>query len=74
MPTPTLRGPGMTWDQVRWINGDLVPHEDEQKAISQMRRLRAKGTSLRAISQAMQAKRFSISHEGVARVLRAGET
>jgi hypothetical protein len=26
--------PGMTWDQVRWINGDLVPHEDEQKAIS----------------------------------------
>jgi putative DNA-invertase from lambdoid prophage Rac len=54
-------------------DGDLVPHEDEQKAISQMRRLQAKGTSLRAISQAMQAKGFSINHDGVARVLRAAE-
>ena len=55
-------------------DGDLVPHEDQQKAIPQIRRLRAKGTSLRTISQAMQAKGFSISHEGVARVLRAAET
>jgi DNA invertase Pin-like site-specific DNA recombinase len=51
--------------------GDLVPHEGEQKAIRQMRRLRAKGTSLRAIAEAVQAKGHKISHEGVARVLRA---
>jgi DNA invertase Pin-like site-specific DNA recombinase len=56
----------------RGESGELVPHEGEQKAIKQMRRLRAQGRSLRAISDAMRAKGLKISHEGVAGVLRAG--
>jgi putative DNA-invertase from lambdoid prophage Rac len=52
----------------------LMPHEPEQKAIREMRRLRAKGEALRAIAAAMKAKGFAISHEGVARVLKARRT
>jgi putative DNA-invertase from lambdoid prophage Rac len=50
--------------------GALVPHEDEQEAIREMRAHRAQGLSLRAIAAEMQAKGFQISHEGVAGVLR----
>jgi putative DNA-invertase from lambdoid prophage Rac len=55
----------------RGEGGELVPHEGEQKAIKEMRRLRARGRSLRAIAEAVQAKGHKISHEGVAGVLRA---
>jgi DNA invertase Pin-like site-specific DNA recombinase len=51
--------------------GDLVPHEGEQKAIHEMKRLRAQGKALRPIAEAMRAKGLRISHEGVAGVLRA---
>ena len=50
--------------------GQLVPDEREQAAIAQMRALRAEGKSLRAIAAAMQEAGFSISHEGVAEVLK----
>jgi putative DNA-invertase from lambdoid prophage Rac len=49
----------------------LVPHEAEQEAIRDIERLKAEGEPLRAISSAMKAKGFAISHEGVARVLKA---
>ena len=49
----------------------LVAHAPEQKAIREMRRLRAKGEPLRAISEAMKAKGFAISHVGVANALKA---
>jgi putative DNA-invertase from lambdoid prophage Rac len=51
--------------------GFLAPHQPEQEAISEMVALRAKGEALRAIANAMKAKGFAISHEGVARVLKA---
>jgi putative DNA-invertase from lambdoid prophage Rac len=57
----------------RGEGGELVEHEDEQKAIREMAKLRAKGNALRAISEAMKAKGFKISHEGVARVLKGAE-
>jgi DNA invertase Pin-like site-specific DNA recombinase len=50
--------------------GELVPHEGEQKAIREMKRLRAQGKALRPIAEAMRAKGHKISHEGVAGVLR----
>lgn len=50
--------------------GRLVPDEREQAAIERMRALRGEGKSLRAIASAMQEEGFSISHEGVAEVLR----
>ena len=49
----------------------LVPHQAEQEAISDIKRLKAEGKALRAIASAMKAKGFAISHEGVARVLKA---
>ena len=45
--------------------------EAEQKAIREMKRLRAQGMALRPIAEAMRAKGYQISHEGVAGVLRA---
>ena len=54
----------------RGESGKLVPHEAEQQAIRQIARLRAEGRPLRAIADAVQAKGISISHEGVANVLR----
>jgi len=55
----------------RGESGELVPHEAEQAAIREMIALRARGTPLRAISDAMRARGFKISHEGVAGILRA---
>jgi putative DNA-invertase from lambdoid prophage Rac len=49
----------------------LVPHQAEQEAISEIKRLKAQGKALRAISEALRAKGHRISHEGVARVLKA---
>ena len=50
--------------------GKLVPDEREQAAIVRMKAMRADGKSLRAIATAMQEDGFSISHEGVAEVLK----
>src|SRR6516225_5118369 len=55
----------------RGERGELAPHESEQAAIRQMIALRAQGKVLRAIAEAMQAKGFKISHEGVKGVLAA---
>jgi DNA invertase Pin-like site-specific DNA recombinase len=58
----------------RGEHGQLAPHEAEQAAIGEMAALRAQGMALRAIAEAMQAKGFKISHEGVKGVLRAHST
>jgi DNA invertase Pin-like site-specific DNA recombinase len=50
--------------------GQLVPDEREQAAIVKMKALRAEGKALRAIAAAMKEEGFSISHEGVAEVLK----
>jgi len=50
--------------------GQLVPDEREQAAIARMQAMRAERKSLRTIAAAMQAEGFSISHEGVAEVLK----
>ena len=55
----------------RGEHGQLAPHKAEQAAIRQMLALRAQGKALRAIAEAMQAKGFKISHEGVKGVLAA---
>ena len=55
----------------RGEHGELVLHEAEQAAIREMVALRAQGNALRAIAEAMQAKGFKISHEGVKGVLAA---
>jgi putative DNA-invertase from lambdoid prophage Rac len=52
-------------------NEFLVPHDAEQKAIREIRRLKAQGKPLRAIADAMRAKGIAISHVGVANVLRS---
>jgi putative DNA-invertase from lambdoid prophage Rac len=54
----------------RGESGELIPHEDEQQAIRDMGALWVEGRPLRAIADAMRAKGISISHEGVANVLR----
>ena len=54
----------------RGDDGELVPQEAEQEAVREMVVLRAQGRALRAIASEMQAKGYSISHEGVAGVLR----
>ena len=54
----------------RGESGELVPHEGEQEAIQEMVVLRSQGKPLRAIAEAVQAKGYQISHEGVAGVLR----
>jgi DNA invertase Pin-like site-specific DNA recombinase len=54
-------------------NGDLVEVAAEQEAIREMVALRAQGVALRAISDAMKAKGYQISHEGVAGVLKAAK-
>ena len=40
----------------RGEDGELVPHEAEQRAIREIRRLRAQGKALRPIVEAMRAK------------------
>jgi hypothetical protein len=52
-------------------SGELDAHEGEQEAIREMIALRARGKPLRAIADAVRAKGYQISHEGVAGVLRA---
>lgn len=52
-------------------DGELVPVAGEQEAIREMVALRAQGRPLRAIAAAVVAKGHRISHEGVARVLKA---
>jgi DNA invertase Pin-like site-specific DNA recombinase len=50
---------------------ELIPHDGEQAAIREIKRLRAEGIALRPIAEAMRAMGHKISHEGVAGVLRA---
>ena len=52
-------------------DGELIPHEGEQEAIKEARAMKARGASLRAIAEALQARGHSISHVAVSRVLRA---
>ena len=54
----------------RGESGSLTTHEGEQEAIREMIALRAQGRPLRAIADAVRAKGYRISHEGVAGVLR----
>ena len=54
----------------RGEGGELVEVTSEQEAIQEIVVLRAQGKALRAIAEAMQAKGYRISHEGVAGVLR----
>jgi putative DNA-invertase from lambdoid prophage Rac len=54
-------------------SGELVPHEAEQEAIREIVALRAQGKVLRAIADAVRAKGYRISHEGVAGVLRVAK-
>jgi putative DNA-invertase from lambdoid prophage Rac len=51
--------------------GDLVAVPEQQEALTRMRRLRANGTTLRAIAAQMRANGFQISHTGVKKVLDA---
>jgi putative DNA-invertase from lambdoid prophage Rac len=54
--------------------GELVEDERQQEAIREMKRLREQlGLSLRDIAADIQGRGFSISHEGVAEVLRRHE-
>ena len=53
--------------------GSPTTHEGEQEAIREMIALRAQGRPLRAIADAVRAKGYRISHEGVAGVLRAAQ-
>jgi putative DNA-invertase from lambdoid prophage Rac len=55
----------------RGESGELVPHEAEQEAIHEIKRLRAEGRPLRAIADAVRLNGVKISHEGVANVLRS---
>ena len=58
---------------LRGEDGELVPHDGEEVAISEIAALRAQGRSLRAIRDVMRAgKGHKISHESVAAVLRTG--
>jgi putative DNA-invertase from lambdoid prophage Rac len=54
----------------RGDDGELVPHEAEQDALREIAALRAQGRSLRAIRDELRARGFSISHEGVSRILK----
>jgi putative DNA-invertase from lambdoid prophage Rac len=52
-------------------DGELVDVPDQQAAIKQARKLRAKGLSLRAISAALAESGVQLSHEGVKRIVAA---
>jgi putative DNA-invertase from lambdoid prophage Rac len=51
--------------------GDLLPEPTKRTALKQMRKLRAEGASLRAISDKMKADGVSITHQGVKNALAA---
>ena len=55
----------------RGDDGELIPNDAEQAAITEALELHARGLSLRAIAAEMQAKGHKISHEGVSRILKA---
>src|SRR4051812_13082101 len=50
-------------------DGELVQVPEQQRAIKQARKLRAKGLSLRAISAALATNGIRLSHEGVKRIV-----
>src|SRR3954468_16230216 len=52
-------------------DGELIPHKGEQEAILEARMMKARGASLRAIAEALQARGHRTSHVAVSRVLRA---
>lgn len=54
-------------------DGELIPRPAEQEAIRDAVAMRATGTSLRTIAEALQAKGHSISHVAVKRILRDHE-
>jgi putative DNA-invertase from lambdoid prophage Rac len=51
--------------------GELVAVPEQQEALTRMRRLRANGTTLRAIAEQMRADGIHTSHTGVKKVLDA---
>jgi putative DNA-invertase from lambdoid prophage Rac len=53
-------------------DGALVAVDAQQEAIREIVALKAQGRSLRAIRDEMRAKGHSLSHEGVARILKSG--
>jgi putative DNA-invertase from lambdoid prophage Rac len=53
--------------------GNLLPEPTKQTALKQMRKLRAEGASLRAISDKMKAAGVSITHQGVKNALAAAD-
>jgi putative DNA-invertase from lambdoid prophage Rac len=53
--------------------GDLLPEPTKRVALKQMRKLRAEGASLRAISDKMKAAGVSITHQGVKNALAAAD-
>lgn len=52
-------------------DGELVEDDAQQTAIRRMVELRRAGQSLRAISDAMKAEGFNVSHEGVKKIVTA---
>jgi DNA invertase Pin-like site-specific DNA recombinase len=50
---------------------ELVPVPEQQAAIARMRKLRAKGLSLRAIRDQLAAEGVTLSHVGVRNALKA---
>ena len=53
--------------------GDLLAEPTKRAALKQMRKLRAEGASLRAISDKMEAAGVSITHQGVKNALAAAD-
>jgi putative DNA-invertase from lambdoid prophage Rac len=51
--------------------GDLLPEPTKRTALKQMRKMRAEGASLRAISDKMKAAGLSVTHQGVKNALAA---
>ena len=57
----------------RGEDGALVEFPEQQKAIQAMKRMRAKGLTLRAIADKLAASGVALSHMGVKKVLAAAE-
>ncbi len=55
-------------------DGDLVPDQEQQQALEQIRDLRAQGLSLRAVADHMAAAGVPISHVGVKNALAASQS
>jgi uncharacterized protein YoaH (UPF0181 family) len=54
------------------VGSDLVPVAEQQAAIKRMRKLRAKGLSLRAIRDRLAGEGVRVSHVAVGNALKAG--